>query len=119
MKKIKWLLVLITSFITINAQTYQLIWSDEFDGSVLDPSIWTRETGGHGWGNNESQFYTNRDTNAYLENGTLVIQALKENYSGKNYTSARLKTQNKQSFLYGKLEARITAPYGQGIWPAF
>ena len=119
MKKIKWLLVLITSFITINAQTYQLIWSDEFDGSVLDPSIWTRETGGHGWGNNESQFYTNRDTNAYLENGTLVIQALKENYSGKNYTSARLKTQNKQSFLYGKLEARIKVPYGQGIWPAF
>lgn len=96
-----------------------LVWSDEFNGTTLDESSWTRETGGGGWGNNELQFYTDRTVNSYLENGVLVIKAMQENYGGRNYTSARLKTQGKRFFKYGKIEARMRLPYGQGIWPAF
>ena len=101
------------------AQQWQLVWSDEFDGNSLNDSNWTHEIGGNGWGNNELQYYTDRDTNSYVSNGYLTIQALKENYSAWNYTSARLKTQGKQFFKYGKILARIKLPYGQGIWPAF
>jgi len=96
-----------------------LVWSDEFNGTTLDESSWTRETGGGGWGNNELQYYTERTVNSYLENGVLVIKAMQENYGGRNYTSARLKTQGKRFFKYGKIEARMRLPYGQGIWPAF
>lgn len=119
MKRLSVIFVLLLLTSPILSQTYQLLWSDEFNGDVLDPSVWTRETGGGGWGNNELQFYTDRDTNAYIENGNLVIQALKENFGGRSYTSARLITKGKKSFLYGKIEARIKTPYGQGIWPAF
>jgi len=103
----------------VSAQNWQLVWSDEFDGTDINDSNWTHEIGGNGWGNNELQYYTDRDTNSYLQNGYLVIQALKENYSSWNYTSARLKTQGKVFFKYGKILARIKLPYGQGIWPAF
>lgn len=96
-----------------------LVWSDEFNGATLDESSWTRETGGGGWGNNELQYYTDRTVNSYLENGVLVIKAMQESYGGRNYTSARLKTQGKKFFKYGKIEARMRLPYGQGIWPAF
>jgi beta-glucanase (GH16 family) len=102
-----------------NAQNWQLVWSDEFDGTIINESNWTHEIGGNGWGNNELQYYTDRDTNSYIENGYLVIQALKENYSSWNYTSARLKTQGKVFFKYGKILARMKLPYSQGIWPAF
>jgi beta-glucanase (GH16 family) len=101
------------------AQNWQLVWSDEFNGTVLNDSNWTHEIGGNGWGNGELQYYTDRDTNSYLENGYLIIQALEENYSSWNYTSARLKTQGKKFFKYGKIMARIKLPYSQGIWPAF
>jgi len=101
------------------AQNWQLVWSDEFDSTSINPLNWTRETGGNGWGNNELEYYTNRDTNAFIENGHLVIQALEENYSNRSYTSARLKTQSKKLFKYGKIEASIKLPYGQGVWPAF
>jgi len=82
------------------------------------------ETGGWGWGNNELEYYTNRLQNAYLENGSLVIKAINETYTGpdgvtRNYTSARLKTQDKFAQAYGRFEARIKIPYGQGLWPAF
>jgi len=100
-------------------QDWMLVWSDEFNGTTLDESSWTRETGGGGWGNNELQYYTERTVNSYLENGVLVIKAMQENYGGRNYTSARLKTQGKRFFKYGKIEARMRLPYGQGIWPAF
>ena len=100
-------------------QNWELVWSDEFNAAALDESSWTRETGGHGWGNNELQYYTSRDVNSFLENGHLVIQALEENYGGREYTSARIKSQNKQFFKYGKFEASIKLPYGQGLWPAF
>jgi len=106
--------------VSLNAQNYQLIWSDEFNGTFVDQSNWVFETGNNnGWGNNELEYYTNRIDNAYLDNGNLVIKALKENYGGNNYTSARIKTQGKFSVKYGKIEARIKLPYGKGIWPAF
>ncbi|GET29846.1 family 16 glycosylhydrolase [Prolixibacter sp. SD074] len=99
----------------------QLVWSDEFNytGSP-DPQNWSFETGAGGWGNNELQYYTNRLSNAEVKNGNLVITARKESYQGSDYTSARLITYNKAgSWTYGRIEARMKLPYGQGIWPAF
>jgi beta-glucanase (GH16 family) len=106
---------------------YALIWSDEFNGkngSLPDPSKWTYDIGGSGWGNHELEYYTNRRENARVENGNLVITAQQEPYNGPNgaefdYTSARLKTQGLLSLAYGRFEARIKLPAGQGLWPAF
>jgi beta-glucanase (GH16 family) len=106
---------------------WQLVWSEEFnaaDGSAPDPSKWTLETGGGGWGNQELEYYTSRLQNAQIQNGSLVITALQETYTGpdgvtRNYTSARLKTQSHFSQAYGRFEARIQVPFGQGLWPAF
>ena len=105
---------------TVGGATYQLVWSDEFDGSSLNTAHWTPEigTGVNGWGNNEAQFYTDRPENLRVENGRLVIEAIKENYSGSTWTSARIKTQDKRSFQYGKLEFRAKLPSGAGPWPA-
>ena len=96
------------------------LWSEEFNGDRLDKSIWTFNTGGTGNGNNELQYYTADSSNAYVENGSLVIQAKREKYNDKEFTSARLLTQGRMSFKYGSLEARIKLPQaGNGIWPAF
>ncbi len=113
---------------TAKAQDWTLVWSDEFDGpagSVPDPTKWNYDIGGNGWGNNELEYYTNRPENAFLDGqGNLVIKAIKEDYKGadrvkRGYTSARLLTQGKFSQRYGRIEARIRVPFGQGIWPAF
>ncbi len=104
-----------------------LTWSDEFaapDGSAPDPKKWTMETGGGGWGNNELEYYTLRRTNSRVEKGNLVIDALQEKFTGpdgvtREYTSARLKTEKLFTQKYGKFEARIRIPKGQGMWPAF
>ena len=109
------------------ASEWTLVWSDEFnntDGSGPDPSKWVVETGGGGWGNNELEYYTARPQNAFQRDGNLVIQVLKEKFTGpdgvsRDYTSARLKTLGKFSQAYGRFEARIKIPRGQGIWPAF
>ena len=106
---------------------WTLVWSDEFNGSngsPVDSSKWVSETGGGGWGHNELVTYTNRTQNAYQQDGNLVIKVLAEKYTGadgipREYTSARLKTQTKFSQAYGRFEARIKIPRGQGIWPAF
>ncbi len=98
---------------------WTLIWQDEFEGSELGPEKWVAEIGGHGWGNNEYQFYTDRPENVRLENGNLVIEARKEFFIRRQYTSGRIKTQGLLSFTYGRVEARMKLPYGQGIWPAF
>ena len=106
---------------------YALIWSDEFNGesgSLPDRSKWTYDIGGSGWGNHELEYYTNRRENARVENGNLLITAQQEPYNGPNgaefdYTSARLKTQGLFSQAYGRFEARIKLPAGQGLWPAF
>jgi beta-glucanase (GH16 family) len=96
-----------------------LDWADEFDGDALDGHKWVAELGGHGFGNNEMQFYTARRENVRVEGGNLVIEARKEPYEGKQYTSARLKTSGLMERLHGRFEARIKLPRGQGIWPAF
>lgn len=101
------------------AQTWNLVWSDEFDSTAIKSSNWKFETGGSGWGNNELEYYTNRPDNATISNGNLLIIAKNESYGGKSYTSARMKTQDLQSFTYGKIEARIKLPIGKGLWPAF
>jgi beta-glucanase (GH16 family) len=106
---------------------WKMVWSDEFNGpngSPVDSSKWVSETGGGGWGNNELEYYTNRLENAFQQDGNLVIKVLQEKYMGpgdasRNYTSARLKTKGKFSQAYGRFEARIKIPRGQGIWPAF
>lgn len=98
----------------------KLVWADEFDKVGLpDSTKWKYETGGNGWGNNELQFYTaRRSENARVENGKLIIEARKEAYQGKNYTSARLTTQGKQTWKYGRIEAMAKLPKGLGTWPA-
>lgn len=97
------------------AQNWQLVWSDEFDGSIS--SDWIFETGGGGWGNNELEYY--RSENASVSNGELVITAKQESYGGYSYTSTRMKTQGNKFWTYGKVEARIALPSIQGLWPAF
>jgi len=104
------------------ADGWHLVWSDEFnqpDGSAPDSSKWGYDVGGNGWGNNELEYYTARTNNARIEDGKLVIEARQESFGGKNLTSARLLTKGKWSFTYGRIEARIKIPRGQGIWPAF
>lgn len=96
-----------------------LDWADEFDGDAIDARKWSAEVAGHGYGNNEMQFYTARPENLRVEGGNLVIEARKEAYQGRQYTSARLKTAGLMERQYGRFEARIKVPQGQGIWPAF
>lgn len=98
----------------------KLVWADEFDKAGLpDSTKWGYEVGGNGWGNNELQVYTSRRSeNARVENGKLIIEARKESYQGKNYTSARLLTQGKTTWTYGRIEAMAKLPKGVGTWPA-
>jgi beta-glucanase (GH16 family) len=98
---------------------WTLTWQDEFDGDELDTTKWTHELGGHGFGNAEWQYYSDRPENSRLEDGQLIIEAHEEDFMGKSYTSARLITRNKFTQAYGRYEARLKLPYGQGIWPAF
>jgi beta-glucanase (GH16 family) len=98
---------------------WELVWHDEFDGDTIDEENWTYDLGGHGWGNGESQHYTNRSENARIEDGMLVIEARQESYMGSYYTSARLKSEGLQEFQYGRIEARLKVPAGRGLWPAF
>ena len=126
--------LVVTMFLTACPTAYatsppvwKLVWNDEFDGpngAAVDSNKWSFDIGGKGWGNNELETYTRRAANADLEGGMLVITALKETFTGpdnitRNYTSARLLTRNKFSQAYGRFEARIKIPSGQGIWPAF
>jgi hypothetical protein len=96
-----------------------LVWSDEFNtNGAPDATKWGYDLGAGGWGNNESQYYTNRPENVVVENGSLKIKTIKENYSGSNYTSARILTKDKFSFKYGRVEIRAKLPIGGGTWPA-
>lgn len=110
---------------------YRLAWSDEFDGAagaLVDPAKWVNETGGDGWGNQEREYYTTSASNAALDgSGHLVITARAEPasstlvcwYGACRYTSARLKTKGLFEQAFGRFEARLRLPRGQGLWPAF
>lgn len=97
-----------------------LVWSDEFSGSAIDASAWNFEigNGSGGWGNNELEYYTNSSKNAFVSNGNLIIEARKEAIGGFNYSSARMTTQGKKTFTYGRVDIRAKLPKGKGIWPA-
>ena len=99
---------------------YTLAWSDEFSGTNLDLTAWNQEigNGSGGWGNNELEYYTNSPKNTLLSNGNLIIEARKEAMSGFNYSSARLTTQNKKTFKFGRIDIRAKLPVSKGMWPA-
>jgi beta-glucanase (GH16 family) len=97
---------------------YHLAWSDEFDGQSLNDQFWNFETGGSGWGNNELENYTSRPQNLFLSCGNLIIEARKENFGTNNYTSARITTQNKKPFTFGRIDIRAKLPVAKGMWPA-
>ena len=116
----------ITSCATEDTQTVarftELVMQDEFNtDDFIDNTIWDFNigTGDNGWGNNELQYYTNRRENASVQNGVLIVSAIEESFQGSGYTSARLLTKGKFEQTYGRFEARIRLPYGQGMWPAF
>ena len=105
-----------------NQAQYQLVWADEFDYVGLpDLTKWSYDTDGneYGWGNHEDQFYTSeRMENAEVKDGKLYINAIREVYEDKEYTSARLITKDKGDWLYGKFEIKAKLPEGRGMWPA-
>jgi beta-glucanase (GH16 family) len=102
-----------------------LVWSDEFDGATLDPEVWFYESGDGtqygipfpSWGNNELQYYL--PDNVQLANGALQVTARRESAEGFNFTSGRVMTRDRFAFKYGRIEASIKLPSGQGLWPAF
>jgi len=96
---------------------YQLVWSDEFNGNAVDTTSWNFEIGGQGWGNHEQEYY--QPNNATVNDGNLIITGRKEDVGANHYTSSRMTTQGKHEFTYGRIEARIKMPVGQGFWPAF
>jgi beta-glucanase (GH16 family) len=118
-KRLLFLLLLCFSSFILNAQSWKLVWSDEFDKAGLpDPAKWGNEVGFIR--NHELQYYTERRIeNSEVKNGNLMIIGRKENYKDAGYTSASLTTDQKFSWTYGKIEAKIKLPAGQGMWPAF
>jgi beta-glucanase (GH16 family) len=104
-----------------NEDFTNLIWADEFDiNGAPNPENWGFDigTGNNGWGNAEAQYYTNNANNVIVQDGKLIITARAESLSGSNYTSARIKSENKFDFKYGKIEVRAKLPSGGGTWPA-
>ncbi len=97
-----------------------LVWSDEFDAPDIDMTKWSYEvgTGNWGWGNGEAQYYTDNSNNSFIEDGKLIIKAIRQSYSGSDYTSARMVTKNKGDWTYGRIEVRAKLPAGTGTWPA-
>ncbi len=121
MKKHFYLICLLLLSPLLSLSQYDiLVWADEFNYTGLpDSTKWSYDVGGHGWGNQELQYYTNkRSENARVENGKLIIEARKESYEGNDYTSARLVTRNKGDWAYGRIEVRAKLPAGTGTWPA-
>jgi len=111
---------------------WALVWSDEFDGDAIDETKWTHEVNCWGGGNNEDQCYVNERKNSYVRDGSLHLVVLADNprgaiggpgndqtVVGKGHSSARLVTQGNGQWRYGRMEARLKLPCGQGLWPAF
>ena len=113
--------LIFVSFSLLKGQCYELYWAEEFNYTGFpSEEFWTHQVDGNGGGNNELQYYKENDAdNAWVENGILTITAIKENFGGREYTSARIDTDKKFEFQYGKAEARMRLPYGQGLWAAF
>ena len=98
---------------------YTLLWNDEFDGEVMDESIWSYDPHEPGWTNNELQEYTESTDNVFVRDGKMVLKAIKTKKDGADYyTSGKIKTQNKKDFMYGKVVVSAKVPVGQGLWPA-
>ncbi|TAD82095.1 MAG: glycoside hydrolase family 16 protein [Bacteroidetes bacterium] len=112
-----------TAIQTLQPRKWEVVWTDNFDGPVgASPNAanWTYDVGATGWGNQELQNYTDRPSNVSLDgSGNLVITARRESFGGAAFTSARIKTQGKFQQAFGRFEARLKAPSGPGIWPAF
>ena len=107
---------------TADPKSWELVWADEFDlpdGSPPDPAKWNHQQGVSGWGNGELQHYSDAIENSFIQDGILIIKANKEYMLGRDYTSARLTTQFKGDWTYGRYEIRAKLPNTQGIWPAF
>jgi beta-glucanase (GH16 family) len=119
--KASYLVFLVMLFLPakLNAQCESLIWDDEFEAAEINTAKWTINVDDYGGGNNELQYYTDRPENIKIEDGKLVITALKENYLTREYTSAKISTKYKGDWRYGRIEASIKLPEGQGMWPAF
>ncbi len=105
----------------ISYEGYELVWNDEFDGTSLDEDSWGYDIGTGcpdlcGWGNNELEYY--KPENVWVSNGVLTIEARKENFGGREYTSGKIVTRGKEAFQYGRIDIRATLPKGQGLWPA-
>ena len=100
---------------------WNIVWHDEFEGPELDRTNWNFDIGGGGWGNAEWEYYSDRPENIRIEDGMLVIEAREDPTlpGGRPYSSGRIKTQGLHAWTYGRIEARMKLPYGQGIWPAF
>jgi beta-glucanase (GH16 family) len=118
-----WLLMAALLPLPAVSQDWQLVWADEFEGDGLDTSKWSYMTGDgtdyglpSGWGNNELQYY--REENVTVTGGNLVITAKRESYSGKGYTSGRIRTMGKGEWTYGRIEFRAKMPLGKGFWAA-
>ena len=113
-------LVSVNSRVEAQASKPKPIWAEEFTGDTIDRNLWTYDTGGHGFGNGQLEFNTDRPQNSYIKDGALVIEARRESFGGRSFTSARMHTQGRFAFQYGTLEARIQVPdTADGIWPAF
>jgi beta-glucanase (GH16 family) len=110
--------------IPVQAQEWRLVWSDEFDGDSLDLTKWSFQYGTGtseglvGWGNNELQYYTDREANIFVADGKLHIVARQEAYMNRNYTSARIRSIHNGDWKYGRFEIRAKLPEGRGLWPA-
>lgn len=102
----------------LEKEGWKLIWQDEFTNPAIDTTKWSYEVNGDGGGNNELQYYTASKANSYILDDYLVLKAIKQNYKGKYYTSARLRTKDKADWTYGRFDIRAKAPVQQGIWPA-
>jgi len=121
MKSLVLFLSLFATSLVLQAQCWNLVWEDDFIGTSLNNEKWGYQIGGDGWGNNELQYYTNGE-NTEVSNGSLKIIAKEDAanaYPNNAYTSSRIKSQFKGDWRYGKMEASIKLPFGQGIWPAF
>lgn len=119
------LLILLAHFIGVsclaqNLSNTKLIWADEFEKDGLpDPEYWSYDVGEHGWGNNELQYYSEKNLkNARVEKGVLIIEAHADASRPKGYTSARLVTKGKAAWQYGYIEVKAKLPEGVGTWPA-